>query len=326
MKKSDIKLDPISESSIKIKVSKKDKKKKKKQLQRNKKWREERRGSWTGSQLKSLMSCSAGKGQMSWGNVDKLYAFGLTALKYIYENAMERKTGRYIDDGDGSWAMQYGTKVEPLIDRAVKEKLKELGVKGKLKDVGFKKFPSIPNAGVSSDKILVSKKGETIATLEYKACTNWQTHYERVFSLTDEKSKDFWQIQGQTIAHNVKTCYYAVAEPPNNIKDYLFYNGNIMDLYDQFKKECKVSIEIVKASKQHQKALLKRIIIAEDTLSDWLSMGGNLKKNLEDTITIYEKNPENFNKYIVPLMFNEKPKKKLSFSKKKILLKKKKTQ
>ncbi|AGO47771.1 exonuclease [Cellulophaga phage phi3ST:2] len=302
LKKTNISFSTVNESAIQIKVSKKEKKAKKKELQRTKKWKIDRRGRWTGSQLASLMSCAQGKGKGSWDNLDKVFSFGLTSIKYIYENAKERQTGRYVDDGDGSWDMQYGTKVEPLIRRITKEKLKEMKVEGKLKKVGFKKFDSMPNAGVSSDSIVVLN-GKTEATVEMKACTRWTTHYDRTFKTTDEKSKDFWQICGQTIAHNVDTCYYVVAEPPEDKTKYLFHQGDIMELYEDFKKECKVSIEIVKASKPHQDALLKRLAIAEDALNDWLSDGGDLDTVLSECISFYEDNPEKLNKYIPPLPF-----------------------
>lgn len=319
-KESKIKLKSFQneESSIKIKVSKKEKKVAKKKLEANKKWREDRRGNWTGVQFKNLMSCGPGKGRLAWDNLDRLFSFGATALKSIYENAMERKTGRYIEEGEGTYQMRYGTRVEPLIAKFTKAELKRMKVKGKMKTAGYKSFPNIPNSGVTSDAILVDKNEKTIASVEMKACTTWNTHYDRTFNLTDEKSKDFWQIGGQTIAHSVDICYYAVAEPPQDIKKYLFYNGNIMDMYDDFIKECKITIEVVKPSQLHKEALTKRIIIAEDTLNDWLSMQESLKKNLDETIALYEKEPKRLNKYIPPFPFrNEVTKEVLKKFKKK---------
>jgi hypothetical protein len=322
MKKSDIKIKEAESSEITVSVSKKELKRENKKLQRTKKWREERRGNWTGSQLKSLASCGPGKSKLDWDNLDRLFSFGATAIKYIYENAMERKTGRYIDDGEGTWAMRYGTKVEPLIQKATKKKLKEMKVKGKLKEVGYKPFEDIPNAGVSSDSILVNKKGKTIASVEMKACTSWGTHYERTFEITSESSKDFWQVQGQIKAHEVDVCYYVVAQPPEDIKKYLFYQGDIMDLYDDFCKECPISIEIVKRSKLHIDALIKRITIAEDALNDWLAMGGSLKKHLDMTIKHYEKDPEKLEKYIPTLPLKKLDKDFFSSKKKKVKKKK----
>lgn len=276
-----------------------DKKSKKEELQRTDAWRTDRLGRWTGSQQKNLMSCSQTGGKISWNEIDKIFHFGNTALKYIYENAMERKTGRYVDMGTGTKEMQYGTKVEPLIQKATKKKLKELGIKGKIKSVGFKQFPTMPNAGVSSDSIFINKETkEILASVEMKACTSWGTHYERTFEAVDEKSMDFWQTQGQMIAWEVGITYYVVAEPPINISKYLYHDGDIMDLYEDFLIECPISIQIIKASKTHQDALLKRICIAENALSQFLEKGGNLKQILHKSIDFYKQNKEKMNIYI----------------------------
>lgn len=259
-------------------------------------------GRWTGSQLKNIMTTERGKGKMSWDNFDKLFSFGDTALKYIYENAMERKTGRYIDQGEGTIAMRYGSKVEPLIVREFKRQLKKIDPDGKYKDVGFITFSQIPKAGVSADGKVISKKTNKVkAPTEFKACTNWQTHYDRTFEKTTEKSKDFWQIQGECLAYNAPFCYYASAEPPHSMAEYVFYDGNILDLEKQWRKECKVTIEKVYASKEHQEALLKRIVICEDTLKDWLKDTSKpLREILDNTITKYENEPERFDAYILP--------------------------
>ena len=295
----------ISSLDLTFSFSKAEKKRRKKDLQRTEKWRKKRLGRWTSSQLKQLMSSLPGKSKLNWSNLDRVFSFGKTALKYIYENAMERKTQRYIDDREGTYDMRYGTRVEPLIEAIVKKKLKK---KGKFKRVGFKKFDKIPNAGVSSDGIIVSRDNnkKVLHTVEMKACTSWQTHYERTFDLTDESSKDFWQMVGHCEAYNVKTCYYAVAQPPSDIKKYLFYEGDIMDLLEEFEKECSVSIEKVKISNLHKEALLKRIAIAEDTLNDWLAMGGSLKNTLDEVIKMYENNPKKFNDYIPPISTDKK--------------------
>jgi hypothetical protein len=285
-KKSSIVLDIVDEKPVK-------------ELQRTDEWRMQRLGRWTGAQLKNLMSCGQSGARISWNEVDKIFQLGNTALKYIYENAMERKTGRYVDMGIGTKDMRYGTKVEPLIQKATKKRLKELGVEGKIKSVGFKQFPTMPNAGVSSDSIFINKETKkTIATVEMKACTSWSSHYERTFDAMDEKGMDFWQVQGQMIAWQVDTAYYVVAEPPINIEKYLNYDGDIFDLYKEFLKECPISIQTVKASKTHQNALLKRICIAESTVNQFLEKPGNLKEILYNQIDFYKQNKEKLNVYL----------------------------
>lgn len=289
-----------AESNIKlnIKIEKPKKDKKKKELQRTENWRLERLGRWTGSQLKNLMSCSASGGKISWNEFDKIFMFGNTALKYIYENAMERKTQRYIEMGPGTKDMQYGTKVEPLIAKATKKELKKMGVVGKLKAVGFKPFPTMPNAGVSSDSVLEDENENVIASVEMKACCSWSSHYDRTFEVVDEKGIDFWQTQGQMISWEVPITYYVVAQPPVDIAKYLYYDGDIMDLYKEFEKECQISIQVIKASKTHQNALLKRICIGEVTINQFLESGGNLKELLYKNLDFYKQNKDELNIYI----------------------------
>lgn len=295
-----IKKAETSNIDIDVKVEKQPK-----QKQRTEKWKEQRRGRWTGSQLKNLMACSPGKSKLGWDDINRLFAFGKTSIKYIYENAMERKTGRYIDEGDGTQQMRYGTVVEPLIQKAAKKKLKK---HGKLKQVGFRKFPTMPNAGVSSDSV-IKKKKKVVATVEMKACTNWQTHYDRTFDLVDPTSKDFWQVQGQLLAWEVDLCYYVIAEPPSDIKKYLYYSGDIMDLYKDFCEECPITIIEVKPFKVEMHALLKRICIAENALNDWLATGGSLEEVLDKTIEFYHEHPKKLEEYIAPLPFQKEVKK-----------------
>lgn len=264
------------------------------ELQRTKKWREDRRGRWTGTQFKTLLSCSSKGGKLPWNEKAKVFMFSDGALKSIYENAMERKTGRYIDSGEGTKQMKFGTKVEPLISKAAEIQLAAIGM---LEDVGFKRFPGMPEAGVSSDKILrdlePKKNGKILATVEMKACTTWQTHFNRTFELMDDKSLDFWQTQGQMIAWGVDLCYYIVSQPPTNIDKYLYYQGDIMDLYDDFCKECPISIQEVKASEIHQEALLLRIRIAEETINEWLNViDGDLRSILYKIIDKHKNSQE----------------------------------
>lgn len=267
---------------------------KKQSLQRTHEWKMSRLGRWTGVQFKGLMTCSPAGGKLSWNDVDKIFMFSSGALKNIYENAMERKTGRYMESGEGTKEMRYGTRVEPLIQKQVKKQLKKMGVDGKVIEVGFKKFPILGSvAGVSSDSIIIDKETKTpIANIEIKACTSWGTHFERTFEAVDEKGIDFWQTQGQMIAWDVDITYYAVAEPPADILKYLYYEGDIFDLYKDFVNECEVKIQTIKASKTHQNALLKRIIIAESALSNFAKNGTHLRVALEESIKHYKENKD----------------------------------
>ncbi len=254
--------------------------------QRTEAWRDDRLGRWTSSQMKQLMASERAVCKFPWNSPERIYGFGKSALKYIYENAKERQTGKWLDSGAGTKDMQYGTKIEPLIFKASKRVLRKKGIVGTMETVGFKPFDNLPTAGVSSDGIL-RYEGKVVAALEIKACTSWGSHYDRTFDITDESSTDFWQIQAHTMAWNVDKCLYIVAEPPKSIYDYLNYDGDIMDLYKHFVAECPITIEIVKASPVHQEAIIKRIEVAEEVIELYLEDGGNLSEILYNVINKY---------------------------------------
>lgn len=263
------------------------------QLQRTEKWHKQRNGNWTSSIKKQLMSCGQGTARKSWNDKSKVYDFGKTALKAIYNAAMARRTGRYLDKGDGTPKMKYGTRVEPLIFTIAAEMLADKGV---LTEVGFKYFDDVPTAGVSADGVLLTDT-TIISTYEAKATTNWETHFDRTFDLMDEKGTDFWQTQDHMTAYNVDICYYAVAQPPHDINKYLYYDGDIMDLLDDFRKECKVSVQELQASKMHQQAGLKRIEIAEAVIARWNHEGDDLRKIMYEVIEQFKAdhlNPDNY--------------------------------
>ncbi len=245
-------------------------------LQRNKIWRVLRHGKWTGSNRKALMSCNPKGGRLSWNDKNKIYMFSEGAIKAIYETAMERKTGRYIEGGSNK-QMAYGTKVEPLIFEACKIWFAEHYPHLELKLVGFKESEVAENSGSSSDAVALEiLKQKVEFSVEMKACTSWGTHYERTFEMMDDKSMDFWQSQAQMEAWEVNYTIYAVAEPPANIDIYLRAD-NIMEFMEQWMQECKVSFQKVERSQNHQNAMIKRIEIAEAVIAEWNEKGGNLR-------------------------------------------------
>lgn len=241
-------------------------------LQRTEDWHEQRKGNWTASQFKNMMASDATGGKIDWFNKEKVFRFSEGAIKYIYANAMERKTGRYLVS-DSTKEMKYGTKIEPLINRRFGEYLKNKGLR--LKPVGFKTFDNIPTAGVSSDAIVETLQNEIVASAEYKACSSWTTLFERTYESMDEKGKDFWQTQGQMEAWNVSSNYYVVISPPKDINVYL-YSDNVMDLYEQWTNETEMEVQIVRKSDIHCRALIKRIQICESVVDRFLSEETNL--------------------------------------------------
>jgi hypothetical protein len=243
------------------------------QLQRTIDWRLQRNGCWSASMSKKLMTCNSKGGKMSWDNPQKTLEFSSGILKVIYSIAMSRKRGYYIETDIGLSA-KYGTSVEPLIYEIARKHFSES--KLNIKKVGFVRIPEIPTAGASSDCLLENVYGEIIHNGEIKACTNWETHYERTFDLLDESGTDFWQVQFQMMAHKAISTIYIVSEPPSDIKKYIF-SSDIMELLPDFEKECKISYQEVKASEIHQKALFTRIEIVEKVANEWLENGGDLK-------------------------------------------------
>jgi len=242
-------------------------------LQRTDEWHEQRNGSWNGSRIKAMMACNRKGGGLDWSLPEKIKMFSSGIISFIYEVAMQRKTGRWIESRSDA-SMKYGTKIEPILDVIGSEMLAHLG---DVIEVGSKSFDGFPNARASSDGILV-KNGKTIAICEKKACVSWSSHYKRTFELMDEKSVDFWQTQMEMMAHNVAVGYYFVASPPKDIYKYLNYEGDILDLRADFEKECEVSLQKIESSPFHQKALFERIKLCETAVSLWINQGGDLKK------------------------------------------------
>lgn len=256
------------------------------ELQRTEKWQEDRLGKITGSKAKLIMSCSPRGSKMSWADKEKVFEFGKSIVPYIYACAMERKTGRYIEMASTS-AMKYGTAIEPLIARRIQENyLDQHGLKGR--EVGFKQFDDIPTAGASSDMVAENEKQVVKATLEFKGCANWTTHYKRTYEKTDDSSIDFWQMITQMCAHNVDKAIYGVISPPKNIMLYI-QAENIMDLYEHWCEETTIEIEEVKASEIHIAALKHRIVIVESCIQKYIATGRRIDSILEEEINFHKK-------------------------------------
>ena len=241
------------------------------QLQRTDEWHEQRNGSWNGSKIKNIMTCNRKGASLSWDMPEKIKMFSSGIIANVYEIAMQRKTNQWIDSG-ATAEMRYGTRIEPILDAIGSEMLAHLGV---VEEVGSKAFDDFPTARASSDGILV-KNGATLAICEKKACVSWSSHYKRTFEPMDEKSIDFWQTQMEMRAHNVDHGYYFVASPPKDIYKYLNYDGDILDLRNDFEKECFVTLQKIEASPFHQKALFERIKICEQAVRVWIDKGGRL--------------------------------------------------
>tara|TARA_R110002020_G_scaffold119379_4_gene272451 strand:- start:303 stop:1055 length:753 start_codon:yes stop_codon:yes gene_type:complete len=210
-------------------------------LQRTEKWLEQRKGRFTGSKIKDLMTCGRSTSKMAWGSFEKLIDFSKTAEKYIYQVGKERLTG-LRSMNISSKQMQHGTENEPLfIQQLIND-----GVIVDFNELGFENFGSYKNGGASPDGIAFYK-GEKVC-LELKCCTSWDGHFKRMYEKVHEKHDDFWQFQSEMLATGTKKCLYAVAAPMQ------------VEQYD---------IQIVNASEIHQKCILDRCKIADKAISLW---------------------------------------------------------
>lgn len=181
-------------------------------LQRTDEWFEQRRGKFTGSEIKKLMSCSRAKARAPWGTPEKTIDFSDTAIKYIFSKAMECKRKKYIKTPETA-AMRYGKEME---DASLELFLYD-NPQFSHTEVGFIEFlPGI--AGSSPDgKIKDDLTGEIFA-FENKCPTNWGTFYDRKKSV-HEKHIDFWQVQAEMLSLKAKRCIYLAAEPAENMFD-----------------------------------------------------------------------------------------------------------
>jgi len=221
-------------------------------LQGTDEWFEKRRGRFTGSKIKDLMSSGRSTGKKSWTEgKEKLFDFGKPAEKYIYAVGKERTTGRLSMEVT-SKQMDYGKEHEPLLIK----KLLEDGVITDFVGLDFEQFPSYENAGASIDGIAITgpnaikhkiQEGLKVG-LEIKCPVSWDGHYNRMYEEIHEKHDDFWQFQAEMLATETNLLLYVVALPMT------------VEEYD---------VEITAASKIHQKAMLDRCKIADKAISLW---------------------------------------------------------
>lgn len=224
-------------------------------LQRTKEWFEQRRGKWTGTTFKELMTCS--KKASSWGwDVDyKIIAFSAGIPKKVFAKAMERITGITLEKGS-SIPMRYGAKIEPLVQRRIEEENPNI----KVNLLGFVDSKDLPNTGVSSDGDAIEI--DEILNLEMKSTTSWEGYFDRVQNAIDEKHDDFWQIQGQMMVRSLNQTLYVVTSPPSDILKYV-KSENPMEFYEEWKAETITKYFRVQKSPIHLHALTERIKIVE---------------------------------------------------------------
>ena len=214
-------------------------------LQRTEEWFEARKGRFTGSKIKDLMSCGRSTAKLPWGDAAKTFDFGAAAEKYIYNVGKERLTGLRSMPAT-SKQLSHGTENEPYL---IKQLIKD-GLISDFRELSFEQFPTYSNGGASVDGLCVYK-GELVA-LELKCCVSWDGNYKRMYEKVHDKHDDFWQFQSEMLATGVNKVLY-VATHPMTVEHYDF--------------------DIVQASEIHQKELLKRCKIADKAIELWDKYG-----------------------------------------------------
>ena len=204
-------------------------------LQRTEEWFADRLGMFTGSKFKALMTCRSKAKGKDWLTHKWLFDFGDTALSCIAERAIERATGQRIETPT-TWEMTWGTQHEPE-GTAFFEK--ETGLK--VEPVGFTKF--LKNAGASPDGVINSPEAGRSA-FELKCPPTVKSHRNLMLSQVVEGHDYFWQIQGEMIALDVRSCEFATYNP----------------LYPE---RAKLGRRLVLRSETHELALKFRLIVAE---------------------------------------------------------------
>jgi len=210
-------------------------------MQRSEEWFEKRRGCFTGSNIKKLMSCGRSTSKIGWSHPEKIVDFGAAAERYIYNVGMERLTGLRSQQAS-SKQMDHGTENEPLL---IAQLLKD-GLITDFEELGFEYFGKYHFGGASVDGVC-TYKGERVG-LELKCCVSWDGHFNRMYESVHEKHDDFWQFQSEMIAAKVKKILYVVAMPMQ------------VEKYD---------FAIVEASPMHQKCIAKRCKIADKAIELW---------------------------------------------------------
>lgn len=230
--------------------------------QRQEEWFKKRLGKFTGSKIKDLMGCGRSTAKMDWNDINKVFDFSDTALKYIYKVAMERLTG-IKEYNASSFAMSFGTENE----YAVKETLKKRGYD--LLECDFIDYPHKEMfLGASPD----GKIGETY-NLEIKSAVSWSGVYERLEEVFDVSHMDFWQIQLEMLCQDISDTMYVVSYPLQ------------ADL---------INISFIQKSETHQKRILQRVEIANNAITLFEKNGlKGIRECLTKSISEYKENYEN---------------------------------
>lgn len=214
-------------------------------LQRTKEWLLKRNGCFTGSKIKELMGCGRSTAKQSWGSIEKLIDFSVTAEKYIYKVGKQRTTDT-LEMEIRSRPTDHGKYFEPLLA----EQITKDGLITDFEELGFEYFGDYKNGGASADG-RATYNLETVG-MELKCCVSWDGHFQRMYELVHDKHSDFWQHQSEMLAMGVDKLLYVVTEPMT------------VEKYET---------QIVLASEIHQKMILERCKIGDAAIDLWDKFG-----------------------------------------------------
>ena len=250
------------------------------QLQRTEQWFLDRKGMFTGSTNSKLMGCTQSYSKKPWGDTEKLLHFSETAIKHVYEKAQERLTGVIVELQD-NLNFKYGRKAEPIIVSSFEQKYKgsKFIEKGFLTVKGHEKYLG---ASPDGECIGIIKVKDESFGFEAKGAMNWGTYYERMEKPLDEKHMDFWQVQTEMLALDVKKLIYATSFPVKNAID--FVRASEVDA-DQMIKQ--VKFVTYNASPIHQEALIQRAAISHNAIELYIA-GINFHEAINKACTEFE--------------------------------------
>lgn len=214
---------------------------------KEKAWLKERAGNFTGSENYNLMKCDRATSKLSWGDPAKLLGFGAPAMGYIFQKAMERRTG-FLSNNVKSFNLNYGHENEPLIAEEFEKQTKFYD----FKESEFMLSNKVDFLGATPDGKVAIKEGLQRLRVDYgaelKSCVSWDGFRARMGRVMDEKHGDFWQWVTEMHVLNVKKLVFVVAYP----MEFKFFEYNIID-----------------ASDIHENALIQRVKIANDAIDSF---------------------------------------------------------
>lgn len=209
-------------------------------LQRSEEWHEKRRGKFTGSRIKELMTCSSRK-QRDWDDPEKLLDFGDTAYNYIIERAIERHTGHVIPTAS-TWAMKWGIEHEEEAKAFIEERI---GLA--ITDCDYEEIHT--GLGASPDGY-VFLDGLVKCAFEVKCPEKVYNHHKLMITPYNEKHPYFWQTQLEMMSLDVDSLLFASYHP-------------------YYPELTRGSWQTVRLSNIHKQAILIRYAIAEYLIT-WL--------------------------------------------------------